>query len=129
MCSWCRRGHHFAYRCVHNLVSPCGRHHMRFSIVPLEACLHVARAQTRSGDGPGAWTLYLVSQHPEVEAQIVAELTGMGLLATAAQPQPRRLQYEDLSKLSYLNMVIKARMAPTSAAAPCQAGRPDPGLA
>jgi hypothetical protein len=53
-----------------------------------------------------------VSQHPEVEAKIVAELDSLGLLATAAQPQPRQLQYEDLSKLTYLNMVIKARRPP-----------------
>ena len=33
------------------------------------------------------WTTYLISQHPEVEAKIVAELGGAGLLATAAQPQ------------------------------------------
>ena len=56
----------------------------------------------------GAWTLFLVSQHPEVEDKIVAELDQAGLLATAMRPQPRALQYEDLSRLMYLNMVIKA---------------------
>ena len=60
----------------------------------------------------GAWTLFLVSQHPEVEAKIAAELDQVGLLATAARPQPRALQYEDLSRLPYLNMVIKARRSP-----------------
>ena len=43
---------------------------------------------------------------------IVAELDSVGLLATAARPQPRALQYEDLSRLPYLNMVIKARRSP-----------------
>ena len=33
----------------------------------------------------------------------------VGLLATAERPQPRALQYEDLSRLPYLNMVIKVR--------------------
>ena len=56
-----------------------------------------------------AWTLFLVSQHPEVEANIVAELQQAGLLATPQQPEPRALQYEDLSRLQYLQMVIKAR--------------------
>ena len=56
-----------------------------------------------------AWTLFLVSQHPEVEAKIVEELEQAGLLATPQQPEPRALQYGDLSRLSYLNMVIKAR--------------------
>lgn len=35
------------------------------------------------------------------------ELGRHGLLATADAPQPRSLQYEDLSKLTYLNLVIK----------------------
>ena len=56
-----------------------------------------------------AWTLYLVSQHPEVEAKLVAELEQAGLLATPQQPEPRALQYADLSKLTFLSMVIKAR--------------------
>ena len=35
------------------------------------------------------------------------ELDSLGLLATESRPQPRELQYEDLSKLTYLNLVIK----------------------
>ena len=35
------------------------------------------------------------------------ELGRHGLLATADAPRPRSLQYEDLSKLTYLNLVIK----------------------
>ncbi|EIE19314.1 cytochrome P450 [Coccomyxa subellipsoidea C-169] len=58
----------------------------------------------------GAFTLYCVSQHPEVEAKIVEELGNQGLLATADAPQPRPLQYEDLSRLTYLNLVIKEAM-------------------
>ena len=38
-----------------------------------------------------AWTLFLVSQHPEVEAKLVAELEQAGLLATPQQPEPRAL--------------------------------------
>ncbi len=37
------------------------------------------------------------------------ELDSLGLLATESRPQPRELQYEDLSKLTYLNLVIKVR--------------------
>ncbi|CAL8468296.1 g7836 [Coccomyxa elongata] len=58
----------------------------------------------------GAWTLFCVSQHPEIEAKIVEELARLGLLATLDKPQPRALQYEDLSKLTYLNLVIKESM-------------------
>ena len=50
---------------------------------------------------------FCVSQHPQVEAKIVEELGRHGLLATADAPQPRPLQYEDLSRLTYLNLVIK----------------------
>jgi hypothetical protein len=48
-----------------------------------------------------------VSQNPQIEAKIVQELGSLGLLATKSNPKPRELQYEDLSKLTYLNMVIK----------------------
>ncbi|KAK9914782.1 hypothetical protein WJX75_000489 [Coccomyxa subellipsoidea] len=58
----------------------------------------------------GAFTLYCVSQNPEVDAKIVEELARHGLLATADAPRPRSLQYEDLSKLTYLNLVIKEAM-------------------
>ena len=52
---------------------------------------------------------YCVSQNPHIEAKIVEELARHGLLATENQPQPRELQYEDLSKLTYLNLVIKVQ--------------------
>ena len=50
---------------------------------------------------------FCVSQNPQIEAKIVQELDSLGLLATSSNPQPRELQHEDLSKLTYLNMVIK----------------------
>ena len=57
----------------------------------------------------GAWLLYLVSQHPQVEAKICQELDQHGLLVTADRPHPRKVTYDDLSKLSYLDMAIKVR--------------------
>lgn len=50
---------------------------------------------------------FCMSQHPEVEARVVSELDSLGLLATRERPQPRALQFEDLGKLAYLNLVIK----------------------
>ena len=50
---------------------------------------------------------YLISQHPEVEAKLVAELREHSFLATADQPKPARLQYSDLSQLTYLSWVCK----------------------
>ncbi|CAK0779841.1 hypothetical protein CVIRNUC_004867 [Coccomyxa viridis] len=63
-----------------------------------------------------SWTLYCVSQNPSIEAKIVEELDSLGLLAKPGSPQPRALQYDDLSKLTYLNMVIKEaeRMYPVA---------------
>lgn len=52
---------------------------------------------------------FCVSQHPEIEAKVVEELHCLELLATPDKPQPRPLQYEDLSKLTYLNLVIKVQ--------------------
>ena len=50
---------------------------------------------------------YLISQHPEVEAKLVAELDQAGLLVTKERPHPRDMVYGDLSSLNYLNWVCK----------------------
>lgn len=50
---------------------------------------------------------YLISQYPEVESKILAELEGLELLKTAQNPKPREMTYADLSKLTYLNAAIK----------------------
>lgn len=63
-----------------------------------------------------AWTLYCVSQHKEVEEKIVAELGSLGLLATPGNPFPRKVEWEDLSKMPYLDAVIKV-MPPASPSA------------
>lgn len=57
-----------------------------------------------------AWVVFSVSQHPEVEAKIVEELRQHDLLATAEQPNPRAIQWDDIPKLTYLNAVIKEAM-------------------
>ena len=59
-----------------------------------------------------AWVVYSVSQAPKVEAKLVEELRRLDLLATAARPAPRPIQWEDVAKLTYLNNVIKARPEP-----------------
>ncbi|DBA86903.1 hypothetical protein WJX79_003539 [Trebouxia sp. C0005] len=58
----------------------------------------------------GAWLLYLLSQHPEVEAKICQELDQHGLLVTPDRPNPRQVTYDDLAKLTYLDMAIKESM-------------------
>ena len=51
---------------------------------------------------------YLISQHPEVEAKILAELDSLGLSTTPNRPRPRDLTYADLGRMPYLQAVIKA---------------------
>lgn len=51
---------------------------------------------------------YLISQHPEVEARLAAELDVAGLLVTPERPNPRELTHADLNRLTYLNAVLKA---------------------
>ncbi|CAK0787662.1 hypothetical protein CVIRNUC_010884 [Coccomyxa viridis] len=55
----------------------------------------------------GTFCLFAISQHPEVEEKVVAELAEHGLLATKDNPNPRTLAYPDLGKLTYLQAVIK----------------------
>lgn len=51
---------------------------------------------------------FMIVTHPEVERRVVSELDELGLLATPARPEPRQLEYEDVSKLAYLTNCIKA---------------------
>ena len=51
---------------------------------------------------------FMIVTHPEVERRVVSELDALGLLATPARPEPRQLEYEDVSKLMYLTNCIKA---------------------
>lgn len=59
-------------------------------------------------DLPLACCRYLISQHPEVEERILQELAQHELM-----PGPhgagRAIRLEDLSRLTYLNCVIKVR--------------------
>ena len=50
---------------------------------------------------------YMVSQHPEVEAKILAELEGLELSITPQRPRPRKMTYADVNQLTYLQATIK----------------------
>ena len=52
---------------------------------------------------------YAISQHPEVEARIVAELQALGVMPSAEHPHARELTYADTCELNYLQAVIKVR--------------------
>ena len=54
-----------------------------------------------------AWVLFAVSQHPEVEANIVKELRKLDLLASRETPVPRPIQWDDIPQLEYLTATIK----------------------
>ena len=43
-------------------------------------------------------------------ARLEAELDAAGLLVTAERPQPRAFTFADISKLRYLDCVIKVRV-------------------
>ena len=55
--------------------------------------------------------------HPEVQRRIAEELDARGLLATPANPAPRRPQHADLAALPYLDAVLREslRLLPVSA--------------
>lgn len=52
----------------------------------------------------------MITQHPEVERKVLAELDAHGLLVTPARPNPRSLEWDDLGKLTYTNNCIKVAM-------------------
>ena len=49
----------------------------------------------------------MISQQPEVEAKVVAELDDLGLLATSDRPDPRPMEHADLQELKYTLQAIK----------------------
>ena len=59
----------------------------------------------------------LVAGHPEVQRRVAEELDSRGLLATLANPTPRRPQHADLANLPYLDAVLREslRLLPVSA--------------
>ena len=54
-----------------------------------------------------------MSQHPEVEAKILAELGGLELTITPERPHPRKMTYADMNQLTYLQAAIKVRDIPS----------------
>lgn len=50
---------------------------------------------------------YLLSQHPEVERKLAQELDAAGLLVTPKRPNPRSMEFADLTALPYLSWVSK----------------------
>jgi cytochrome P450 len=69
--------------------------------------LHVCAATGHTA----SWTLFALSQHPEAEARLAAELAQHGLLATPERPVPRATEWDDIPKLTYLQAVIKVPAA------------------
>ena len=50
---------------------------------------------------------FMITQYPEVEKKVLAELDALGLLVTPERPNPRQMEWDDLGKLSYTNACIK----------------------
>lgn len=80
------------------------------------------RKQPRRADTSShtlAYTLALLAAHPRAAAKVEAELAAAGLLATEAEPRPRRLEFADLSRsaLPYLNAALleSMRLLPVAA--------------
>ncbi|KAK9915097.1 hypothetical protein WJX75_004696 [Coccomyxa subellipsoidea] len=64
-----------------------------------------------------SFTLALLATHPEAQKAVAAELQSAGLLSTPAKRSPRLLNHSDLSRLPYLDAVVREsmRMFPVSA--------------
>jgi len=83
----------------------------------------------------GTWTLYLLSQHPVVEAKVLTELRNAGLAPPEGAPPgteaPRAMEYADLGRLVYLQAVIKEvlRLFPPVAAGQVRVSQQDLSLA
>ena len=52
---------------------------------------------------------YFLAKNPKSMARLVAELDAAGLLVTDQRPRPRTFTYADISKLRFLDCVIRVR--------------------
>lgn len=52
---------------------------------------------------------FCISQHPEVESKVLAELDGLNLLVKKENPSPREMTFDDLQRLKYTSSAIKVR--------------------
>ena len=50
---------------------------------------------------------FCISQHPEVEKKVLAELDSLELLAKPGRPQPRAPDFGDLANMAYTYNAIK----------------------
>jgi hypothetical protein len=94
------------------LALPCSTLSL-FGHAPLKArtCLRSACARAYDKTRPRVCVArFCISQHPEVEARLAAELDDNGLLAKRGRPNPRMVSHDDLAKLAYLGRVIKVSM-------------------
>ena len=94
------------------LALPCSTVSL-FSHAPLTArtCTRSACARAYDKTRPRVCGgRFCISQHPEVEATLAAELDDNGLLAKRGRPYPRMVSHDDLAKLAYLGRVIKVSM-------------------
>ena len=53
------------------------------------------------------WCRMMISERPDVEAKICAELNAVGVLATPERPNPRPIELVDLNSLKYFDNVCK----------------------
>jgi hypothetical protein len=64
-----------------------------------------------------SWTLYNVARHPDVQTRLRNELRAAGLLHVQGNPDPRQLEWSDLTALPYLNAAIKESLRSHTTAA------------
>ncbi|DBA70409.1 TPA: hypothetical protein ACH3X2_011822 [Trebouxia sp. C0005] len=53
------------------------------------------------------WALFELAANPDVQTRLRQELDSAGLMPTALQPEPRQLEFADLTKLAWLDSVVK----------------------
>ena len=84
------------------------------SILSTSATIFLCRAATETTGYTLAWTLYLLAKHLEVNVKLEAELDAAGLLVTPARPRPRPFAFADISKLRYMDCVLKVHPCPNA---------------
>lgn len=108
---WCPRGWASLLQACMCLMDWCWRAFQRVQHAnPLphaQTSSCISHDLSKVGQRHGIGCRSMISQHPEVEAKVLAELDGLGLLVTPERPNPRPLEYDDLTKLTYTNNCIR----------------------
>jgi hypothetical protein len=81
--------------------------HWRFVLCPFTSQDNPGFSSAQRVDEGQVYGRYFLASHPQAMVKLEAELDAAGLLVTEERPQPRAFTFADISRLHYMDYVVK----------------------